>query len=93
MLRTIASLFHKKRKAIEDELNTKTKIDEILAGDIKTEILKNSEINFKLNYSVKKGIIKLETNNKIIAQEIALRIRVLENKLKDGGINFQKLLI
>jgi len=93
MLKTITSLFHKKRKAIEDELSTKSKIDKVLAEFIKEEVLKKADLDYRLSFAINKGMIKIETDNKLIAQEIALRIRGLEKRLKNEGVIFQKLLI
>jgi len=93
MLRTVTTLFSKKRKAIEDELSMKSKVDKILSKFVKEEILKNTNLDCKLSYSVNKGIIKIEMDNKLIAQEIALRIRVIEKELKKEGIVFRKLLV
>ena len=93
MLRNITTLFHKKIKAIEYELNAKIKIDETLSKFLREEILKNTEIDCQLSYTFNKGIVKIETNNKLVAQEIALRIRYLEEKLRKEGVVFRKLLI
>ena len=93
MLKNITPLFHKKRKAIEDELSMKVKVDEVLTKFVKEEVLKNADLNCRLSYTINKGVIKIETDNKLIAQEIALRIRGLENELRNKGVNFKKLLI
>lgn len=93
MLINITTLFHKKIKAIKDELNSKNKINESLSKFLKEEILKNTDIDCQLSCTFNKGIVKIETDNKLIAQEIALRIRYLEEKLKKEGIVFRKLLI
>ncbi|OGN09919.1 MAG: hypothetical protein A3J46_03395 [Candidatus Yanofskybacteria bacterium RIFCSPHIGHO2_02_FULL_41_11] len=93
MFKNISILFHKKKETIEEELDMKTKVDEILSGFIQKEILKNSGLDCQFSYAINKGIIKIETSNKIIAQEIALRIRGLEEKLKREGVVFRKLLI
>ena len=93
MLKNITNFFHKKQKAIEGEIALKSKIDEVVGKFVKEEILKNTNIEYKLSYTLNKGIIKLDTNNKLLAQEIALRIRVIENKLRSEGVSFNKLLI
>ena len=93
MFRNITSLFHKKRKVIEDELSTKLKVDEVLTKFVKEEILKNTDIDYHLSYTVNKGVIKIDIDNKLIAQEIALRIKGLEDKLKKEGVVFRKVLI
>ena len=93
MLKTVSNLFSKKRKAIEDELSMKLKVDEVLTKFVKEEVLKNADIDYTLSYTVNKGVIKIEMDNKLIAQEIALRIRGLEDKLKKEGVVFRKLLI
>jgi len=93
MFKNITSLFHKKRKAIEDEVALKLKVDEVLTKFMKEEIFKNADINYVFSYTVNKGVIKIEIDNKLIAQEIALRIRGLEEKLKKEGVVFRKLLI
>jgi len=93
MLKNITSLFYKKRKAIEDELSTKLKVDEVLVKFVKEEILKNADINYHLSYTINKSIIKIETDNKLIAQEIALRIKGIEEKLKKEGVVFRKVLV
>ena len=88
MFKTITTLFYKKRKEIENEITAKIKIDEVLGKFLREEILKNSGLDQQFSYTVNKGIIKIETDNKIIAQEIALRIRSLENELRNKGVNF-----
>lgn len=93
MLRNIAVFFHKKRKTIEEELVNKDKIDKVITDFIDKEILKGVSIEYGLSYTTNKGIIKIETGNKIIAQEIALRIRGLEERLRNKGVAFKKLLI
>lgn len=93
MLKNIANFFHKKKKNIEDEIILKLEIDKTINVFVKKEILNNKNLDYKLSYSLNRGVIKLETENKIIAQEIALRIRLLENELKNRGVKFKKLLI
>ena len=93
MLKTITSLFSKRRKIIEDELDMKSKIDKNLPLLIGEEILKRADIKYKLSYTINKGVIKIETDNKLVAQEIAIRIRWLEERLKKQGVVFKKLLI
>jgi len=93
MLKNIASIFSRKRKVIEDEIVVKAKIDELISKFVKEEILKNKDVKFKLTYTLNKDVVKIETDNKIIAQEIALRIRSLETKLRNDGISIKKLLI
>ena len=93
LLKNITNLFHKKKKVIEGELAVKTTVNKVVARFIKEEVLKNTEIEYKLSHTLNKGIIKLEIDNKLIAQEIALRIRTLESRLKNEGVTFKKLLI
>lgn len=69
------------------------KIDKIIAEFIDKEVFKKSDFNHQLSHSFNKGIIKIETDNKIIAQEIALRIKLLEERLRREGIEFRKLLV
>jgi len=89
----MTGFFLRKRKIIEDELSTKSKIDKVLTEFIKEEILKKADLDYRLSFAINKGMIKIETDNKLIAQEIALRIRGLEKRLKNEGVIFQKLLI
>lgn len=93
MFKNISNLFHKKIKKIEDEVRAKTKTNEVVSKFIKEEILKNSGLDCQLSYTFNKGIIKIETDNKLIDQEIALRIRIIEEKLRKEGVVFRKLLI
>lgn len=93
MFKDFAKFLYKREKKIKDNFFLRSKIDEILAKTLKEEVLKNSDLKYGLSYSVNNGIIKIKTDNKIIAQEIALRINILEKKLKDSGIVFNKLLI
>ena len=93
MLKNITNFFNRKQKAIQNEIALKLKIDEVAGKFVKEEILKNADIEYKLSYTFNKGIIKLETDNKLIAQEIALRIRGLESKLRSEGVVFRKLLV
>lgn len=93
MFKNIAAIFQKKQRSIKDEFALKSKIDEVLSKFVREEILKNSDLNFQLSYTLNKGVVKIEIDNKLIAQEIALRIRVLEEKLRSEGVVFRKLLI
>ena len=93
MLRNIKDVFYIKKKGIEDEIILKSKTEKIVSKFVKEEIIKNSGLDFNLSYTFNKGIIKIETGNKLIAQEIALRIRSIEERLRDEGVNFRKLLI
>ena len=93
MFKNISSLFNKRIKSIEEEVNAKNKIDETLLRFVKEEILKNSGLDCRLSYTFNKGIIKIETDNKLIDQEIALRIRIIEERLRREGVVFKKLLI
>ena len=93
MLKNITSLFSKKRKAIEDELIMKLKINEVLTKFVKEDILKNVDLDYHPSYTIRKGVIKIETDSKVIAQEIALRIRIIEEKLKKEGVVFRKVLV
>jgi len=71
----------------------KSKVDAVLIKFIKEEIFKKVDFDYHPSYTLNKGVIKIETDNKIIAQEIALKIRVLEEKLKNEGVVFKKLLV
>jgi len=93
LLRNITTFFHRKRKAIEEEIDLKSKIDKNLPILIREEILKRADVEYKLFYTINRGVIKIETDNKLVAQEIAIRIRWLEERLRNSGINFKKLLI
>lgn len=93
MFRNFKNVFSKKQKAIEDEIALKSKINEVLFKFVQEEILKKADIEYQLSYTINKGIIKMEVDSKLVAQEIALRIRSLEDKLKSEGINFRKLLV
>lgn len=93
MLKNITNFFSKKQKAIQDEIALKSKIDEVLGEFIKDEVLKKRELDYHLSYTVSKGVIRIQIDNKLIAQEIALKIRGLENELKKRGVIFKKLLI
>lgn len=93
MLKNIKDIFSKKQKAIKDKIALKSKVDEVLTKFIKEEILKKADLDCHLSYTVNKGVIKIETDNKLIAQEVALRIRGLEEKLRKEGVAFRKVLI
>ncbi|HXK41093.1 MAG TPA: hypothetical protein VJ046_03295 [Candidatus Paceibacterota bacterium] len=93
MLKNTKDIFSKKQKAIQDEIALKSKVDEVLTKFVKEEVIKKVDLDYRPSYTVNKGVIKIETDNKLIAQEIALRIRGLEEKLKKEGVVFRKLLI
>lgn len=93
MLRNVTNLFSKKKRSLEEEIILRAKIEGTLHKFLKEEVLKKTDIKYKLSYTVNKGVIKLETDNKLIAQEIAIRIRTLEEKLRNNEIDFKKLLI
>lgn len=93
MFKNFKNIFSNKQKAIEEEIALKSKINNVLSVFLKEEILKGANIEYQLSYTLNKGIVKIETDNKIIAQEVALRIRVLEEKLRSEGIVFRKVLI
>ena len=67
----------------------KLKVDEVLTKFVKEEVLKKADLDYRPSYTVNKGVIKIETDNKLIAQEIALRIRGLEEKLRKEGVEFR----
>lgn len=93
MLKSITVIFQRKQKFIKDEVALKSKVDEVVTKFVEEEILKKTKLDYQLSYMVNKGVIKVETNNKLIAQEIALRIRGLEERLRSEGVIFRKLLI
>lgn len=94
MFKNITGIFSGRKKTIEEEINLKSKIDEILTKFVKEDVLnKKADFEYRLSYTVNKGIIRIETDNKLIAQEIALRIKNLEDKLRNNNISFKKLLI
>lgn len=94
MFKNITNFFSKKQKAIQNEIALKLKIDEVLVRFIEERIIPRKEdVKLNLSYTIKNGIIKLETDNKLLDQEIALRIRGLEEVLKNEGVSFKKILI
>ncbi len=93
MLKNITHIFSVKKKAIQDEITLKSKTEEVLTGFMKKEVLKKVDMDYRLSFTINKGVIKIETDNKLIAQEIALRIRSIEERLRGEGVNFRKLLI
>ena len=93
MLKNTKDIFSKKQKAIQDEIALKSKVDEVLTKFVKEEVIKKVDLDYRPSYTVNKGVIKIETDNKLIAQEIALRIRGLEKILKDNEVVFKKVLI
>lgn len=93
MLKNVTNFFSRKQKAIQDEISLKSKIDEVLGEFIKEEVLKKTELDYQLSYTVSKGIVRIQTNNKLIAQEIALRIKILEDQLRKEGVEFRKVLV
>ena len=93
MFKNLKNIFSRKVKAIEDEIALKSKVDKVLTGFVRSELLKDSDLDCQLSYTFNKGIIKIETDSKIVAQEIALRIRVIENRLRSEGVIFKKLLV
>lgn len=93
MFKNITNFFSRKQKAIQEEIALKSKIDENLLNFIEENILKKSDIEYNLSYTFSKGVIKIETDNKLIAQEVAIRIKLIEDHLKSKGVAFKKLLI
>lgn len=93
MFKKVAGIFSKKKILISKELEFRVKIDDIVNKFIKNQILKESDFKYELTYSMDKDIIRIKTNSKLIDQEIALRIKTLEDKLKQNGVVFKKLLI
>lgn len=93
MLKSITAIFQRKQMSIKDEIALKSKVDEVLHKFIKEEVIKKTELDYQFSYTVNKGVIKVKIDNKLIAQEIALRIRGLENELRNRGAIFKKLLI
>ena len=93
MLKNTKDIFSKKQKAIQDEIALKSKVDEVLTKFVKEEVIKKVDLDYRPSYTVNKGVIKIETDNKLIAQEIALRIRGLEEKLRKEGVEFRKVLV
>jgi hypothetical protein len=94
MFKNFKNIILKKQKAIKDEISLKIKIKKIVDRFIKEEILSNKiNLESELSLYLKKGIIKIKTNNKIIDQEIVLKLKTLESNLKKEGVDFKKVLI
>ncbi len=93
MFNNFKSIFFNRQKAIQDEVALKSKVDEVLINFVKEEILKKVDLDYQLSYALNRGIIKIETDNKIIAQEIALRIGTIEKRLRKEGVVFRKVLV
>lgn len=93
MLKNINDFFSKKYKEVQDKIDLKFKTEDILTGFLKEEILKGADIDYQLSFVVNDGVIKIRTDNKIIAQEIALKISFIEKKLRGKGVKFKKLII
>lgn len=93
MFKTFTSIFFKKQKAVEEEIALRSKIDKTLTAFVKEEILKNADMECNLSYTINKGVLRINTSDKVVAQEIALKIRVLEKEFKDSGVDIKKLLI
>lgn len=93
LFKNATHFFYRKKVSIEEETRLKSRVNETLVKFLEEEVLKSLDIEYKLAYTVSKGIIKIETKNKLIAQEIALRIRFLEEKLRKEGIVFKKLMV
>lgn len=93
MFKKIAGVFSNKKSLISKELELRLKIDDVFSKFIKNQILKESDFKYKISYSIERDIIKIKTDNKLIDQEIAIRIKSLEDKLKQSGVVFKKLLI
>lgn len=93
MFRNFKNIFSRRQKAIEEEIASKSKIDKILPEFVRKEILKNADLDYRLSFTLNKGIIKIETDSKLIAQEIALRIKILDDRLREDGVVFRKVLV
>ncbi len=93
MLKNVSGFLFKKQKEIQNNFDLKSKTLIILDKFINEDILRNQKIDYKISLAVNKGVIKIKTNNKLVDQEIALRIRSLEMNLKNSGVEFKKVLI
>jgi len=94
MFKEISNVFDKKRKFFNDSNKKDSEVNEILKTFLKDEFGENLKgFSFVVRYNPKDNSLIITSDNKIIANELSLRLTKLHSKLKDRGIKLGRILI
>jgi hypothetical protein len=94
MLKDLSNVFDKKRKFFSESKDKDWDIKEILKTFLQKEFGENLKgFSFIVRYNPKDNSLIITTDNKIIANELSLRLVDLSSVLKDRGIRLGRILI
>jgi len=94
MFRNLGSLFEKKKRIISSSANTDIKIIGIVNLFLKDQFNHSSQNKlFNIRYNQKEGILRIEAGNKILANELSLRLAELSYQFQKKEIRLNRILI
>ena len=93
MFRDLTGAIERRKKSLTKADEEIEKINRIFAGFITNFFPEARGIKFDLGYSVEKGALTIQTPNKTVANELALRTRELSELLKGDKIYLKQVVI
>lgn len=94
MFKNIDHIIEKKKKLLIKNQDLSQDISKEIKNFLIKEFGKDLEgFSFTLNYQTKDNSLTITTNNKILSNELAIRLGPLNDFLKDKGIRLSKILI
>ena len=94
MFRDLGNLFERRKKLISSSENISVKITDTVDLFLKNQF-GNSPQNklFNIQYNPKEGTLLIEAGNKILANELSLRLDGLYSQFQEEKIKLNKILI
>lgn len=93
MFRGLGGIFGRKLKSFEEELASRIKIESALDQFISEHFEGLPDVRSQVSFTIQNGLVRIQTDNKLIAQEIAIRIRILDELARSKGARYNKMLI
>jgi len=94
MFRSLGNLFEKKRNLMGSSENNSLRIIGVTNSFLKDQFGHSAQNKlFNINYSQKEGALLVEAGNKIMANELSLRLTELYSQFQKNKIKLNKILI
>lgn len=94
MFRNLGNLFDKKKKLISSSENESIRITGITNLFLKDQFGHSTQNKlFNISYNQKEGTLLVEAGNKIMANELSLRLADLHHQFQEKDVKLNKILI